>query len=357
MDTIHVALGNESYDITVERGLFARMGEMARRVLPGAEKIAVITDDVVDRLYGADFEKTLRGAGYDVRRIPVPHGERSKNLTVLGDVLEGMSTFGMTRSDAVVTLSGGVPGDLGGFAAAVYLRGVPYVQVPTTILSQIDSSVGGKVAVDLPSGKNLAGNFYQPKAVWIDPDLVRSLAPRYIHDGMAEAVKYGCIRSDSLFSLCEGLAGDEDILRALPEIISACCRIKAELVEADVRDNGARMLLNFGHTIGHAIEREYHYETYTHGEAVAAGMVLLTKRTEAMGLTEAGTAARIEAVLRRLSLPVTVPAKAEALLAHMGRDKKKRGKEITFVVLRRIGESRLLPVEEKDMGRFVKTGA
>lgn len=357
MDTIHVALGNESYDITVERGLFSRMGEMARRALPGAEKIAVITDDVVDRLYGADFEKTLRGAGYDVRRIPVPHGERSKNLTVLGDVLEGMSTFGMTRSDAVVTLSGGVPGDLGGFAAAVYLRGVPYVQVPTTILSQIDSSVGGKVAVDLPSGKNLAGNFYQPKAVWIDPDLVRTLAPRYIHDGMAEAVKYGCIRSASLFSLCEGLAGDEDILRALPEIISACCRIKAELVETDVRDNGARMLLNFGHTIGHAIEREYHYETYTHGEAVAAGMVLLTKRTEAMGLTEAGTAARIEAVLRRLSLPVTVPAKAEAILAHMGRDKKKRGKEITFVVLRRIGESRLLPVEEKDMGRFVKTGA
>lgn len=357
MDTIHVALGNESYDITVKRGLFAEMGTMARKALPRAEKLAVITDDVVDGLYGARFEEVLRGAGYEVRRIAIPHGERSKNLSVLGDVLEAMSGFGMTRSDAVLTLSGGVPGDLGGFAAAVYLRGVPYVQVPTTILAQIDSSVGGKVAVDLPSGKNLAGNFYQPKAVWIDPELVRTLPARYIHDGMAEAVKYGCIRSEALFERYEKLTSDADILEALPEIIGACCRIKAELVEADVRDNGARMLLNFGHTIGHAIERAYHYETYTHGEAVAVGMVLLTKRTEAMGLTEAGTAARIERVLRALSLPVTVPARAEDLLTHIGRDKKKRGKEITLVVLDRIGASRLLPVEEKDITRFVETGA
>lgn len=357
MDKLHVNLGKDSYDITVERGLLGRMGPLVRQALPGAEKIAVVTDDVVDGLYGARFEAALRGAGYDVRRIAVPHGERSKTLAVLGDVLEAMSAFGMTRSDAVATLSGGVPGDLGGFAAAVYLRGVPFVQVPTTILAQIDSSVGGKVAVDLPSGKNLAGNFYQPKAVLIDPDLVRTLDARYVHDGMAEAVKYGCIRSASLFSLYETLRTDEDIFEALPDIIRECCRIKAELVEEDERDNGARMLLNFGHTIGHAIEREYHYETYTHGEAVAAGMALLTRRTEAMGLTEAGTADRIERVLRALRLPVSVDAPAAALLPHIAHDKKKRGQTITFVALRRIGESFLLPVEGARISDFVRTGA
>ena len=356
MERIDIDLGADSYTISIERGLLDRMGPLVRAALPAAEKIAVVTDDVVDGLYGARFEAVLRGAGYDVRRIAVPHGEGSKDLRVLGEVLEAMSAFGMTRTDAVATLSGGVPGDLGGFAAAVYLRGVPFIQVPTTILAQIDSSVGGKVAVDLPSGKNLAGNFYQPKAVLIDPDLVRTLAPRYVHDGMAEAVKYGCIRSADLFRLYEGLSSDEAIFGALPEIISQCCRIKAALVEEDVRDNGARMLLNFGHTIGHAVERAYRYETYTHGEAVAIGMALLTQRTEAMGLTEPGTAARIERVLRQLSLPTAVPLPAADLVPHIMHDKKKRGRTITFVALRRIGESFLLPVSEEEIAHFVETG-
>lgn len=356
MDRIHVELGKDSYEIEIERGLLARAGERIRALLPKAEKIAVVTDRTVDALYGARLEGSLREAGYDVRRIAIRPGEASKNMEVLSEVLEEMSAFGMTRSDAVVTLSGGVPGDLGGFAAAVYLRGVPFVQIPTTILAQIDSSVGGKVAVDLPSGKNLAGNFYQPKGVLIDPDLVRTLAPRYIHDGMAEAVKYGCIRDEKLFALYETLESDEDIFAHLPEIISECCRIKAALVEEDVFDNGARMLLNFGHTIGHAIEREYHYETYTHGEAVGVGMVMITKATEKMGLTEAGTAARIERVLRRLSLPTEVPASAEALLPHMSHDKKMRGKGITFIVIPKIGESRLVPAAGEEIAAFVREG-
>lgn len=355
METIHVNLGADSYDIEIEAGMLAHVGPKVRALLPKAEKIAVITDDTVDALYGERLETVLRGAGYEVRRIAIPHGEQSKNLTVLGGVLEEMSDFGMTRTDGVVTLSGGVPGDLGGFAAAVYLRGVPFIQIPTTILAQIDSSVGGKVAVDLPSGKNLAGNFYQPKGVFIDPELVRTLAPRYIHDGMAEAVKYGCIRDVELFSLFETLQSDEDIFRNLPEIIRECCRIKAELVEEDVLDNGARMLLNFGHTIGHAIEREYHYETYTHGEAVGIGMVMLTRQTEKMGLTEPGTAARIEKVLKALHLPTEVPASAEALLPHIAHDKKMRGKSIKFIVLDKIGKSRLVKAEgEREIAAFVQ---
>ncbi len=353
MEKIQVNLGPDSYAIEVERGLLNRAAPRIQALLPGAEKIAVITDDVVDGLYGARLEAGLQKEGLAVRRIAIPHGEKNKNLTVLGRVLEEMAAFGMTRSDGVVTLSGGVPGDLGGFAAAVYLRGVPFVQMPTTILAQIDSSVGGKVAVDLASGKNLAGNFYQPKGVLIDPDLTETLPPRYIHDGMAEAVKYGCIANADLFSLFETLETDEDILEALPEIIRACCRIKADLVEADVRDNGARMLLNFGHTIGHAIEREYHYETYTHGEAVAAGMVMLTERTEEMGITQRGTAARIAKVLTQIGLPTKADVSRDALVSHMMHDKKRRGKGITFVVLDAIGKSRLLPVPAEDIPRFV----
>lgn len=356
METIHIALGNDSYDIAIGRGLFKEAGRQVRALLPKAEKIAVITDDTVDALYGERLASSLGRAGLAARRIAIPHGEKSKTLAVLGEVLEAMSAFGMTRTDGVVTLSGGVPGDLGGFAAAVYLRGVPFVQIPTTILAQIDSSVGGKVAVDLPSGKNLAGNFYQPRGVIIDPDLVETLPPRYIHDGMAEAVKYGCIADAALFSLFERLGSDEEILAALPEIIPACCRIKAGLVEQDVRDNGARMLLNFGHTIGHAIERQYHYETYTHGEAVAAGMVMLTDMTEAMGLTRPGTSRRIASVLSRMGLPIGVPDEREALAAHMMHDKKRRGAGITFVILDEIGKSRLLPVEAGDIGRFVPEG-
>lgn len=353
MEKIQVNLGPDSYTIEVERGLLSRAAPRIRALMPGVEKIAVITDDVVDGLYGARLAEGLRQEGLAVRRIAIPHGEKSKNLTVLGEVLEEMAAFGMTRSDGVVTLSGGVPGDLGGFAAAVYLRGVPFVQMPTTILAQIDSSVGGKVAVDLASGKNLAGNFYQPKGVLIDPDLTATLPSRYIHDGMAEAVKYGCIADASLFSLFEALRSDEDILKALPQIISACCRIKADLVEADVRDNGARMLLNFGHTIGHAIEREYHYETYTHGEAVAAGMVMLTEMTESMGITQPGTAERIAKVLTQIGLPTKAEVSRDALVSHMMHDKKRRGRGITFVVLDAIGKSRLLPVPAEDIPCFV----
>lgn len=355
METIHVNLGKDSYDIEIEAGLLDKVGPKVKALLPKAEKLTIITDDTVDVLYGERLAKVLDAAGYETKRIAIPHGEHSKNLTVLGEVLEEMSAFGMTRTDGVVTLSGGVPGDLGGFAAAVYLRGVPFIQIPTTILAQIDSSVGGKVAVDLPSGKNLAGNFYQPKAVFIDPDLVRTLAPRYIHDGMAEAVKYGCIRDEKLFELFETLHSDEDIFRNLPEIIRECCRIKAELVEEDVLDNGARMLLNFGHTIGHAIEREYHYETYTHGEAVGIGMVMLTRQTENMGLTEKGTADRIAKVLEALHLPIDCPATPEALLPHIAHDKKKRGNSIKFIVLDKIGSSRLVKAEgEKEIAAFVR---
>lgn len=285
MATVKVNLGKDSYEIEIERGLLDRVGGKIR-ALTKAEKIAVITDDHVEPLYGERIRKVLREAGFEVRVIAIPAGETSKNLKVLSDVYDALSEFGMSRSDALVTLSGGVPGDLGGFAAATYMRGIPFFQIPTTILAQIDSSVGGKVAVDLPSGKNLAGAFYQPKGVFIDPDLLKTLPTRYVHDGLAEAVKYGCIGDRELFEIFESLETEADLDSHMEEIILHSVLQKTRVVEEDEFDNGQRQILNFGHTIGHAVERYFHYSTFTHGEGVAMGMSLLTEQTEKMGLTE-----------------------------------------------------------------------
>lgn len=287
MAAINVDLGKDSYTIEIERGLIHRVGEKIR-ALTKAEKIAVITDDHVEPLYGNTIRTVLTKAGFDVRVIAIPAGETSKNLQVLSDVYDGLPEFDMSRSDAIVTLSGGVPGDLGGFAAATYMRGIPFFQIPTTILAQIDSSVGGKVAVDLPGGKNLAGAFYQPKGVFIDPDLLKTLPPRYIHDGLAEAVKYGCIGDRELFEIFESLETEEDLDRHIEEIILHSVLQKTKVVEEDEFDTGKRQVLNFGHTIGHAVERYFHYSTFTHGEGVAIGMCLMTEQTEKMGITEKG---------------------------------------------------------------------
>ncbi len=352
MKTVNVDLGKDSYRIEIERGLLDHVGEKLKS-LTKAEKIAVITDHNVRRLYGEKIRRVLKEAGFDVKVIAIPAGESSKNLHVLGDVLEALAGFDMSRSDAVVTFSGGVPGDLGGFAAASYMRGIPFFQIPTTILAQIDSSVGGKVAVDLPAGKNLAGAFYQPKGVFIDPDLLHTLPTRYIHDGLAEAVKYGCIGDRELFELFENLQSEEDLEEKMEEIILRSVLQKVKFVEEDQFDNGSRQMLNFGHTIGHAIERYFHYNTYTHGEAVAIGMSLLTAQTEKLGITEAGSTERLLAVLKKLSLPTSIGVAAEELIPHILHDKKRRGKEITLVTMDTIGKASLAKVATDRLGEYV----
>ncbi len=352
MKTVNVDLGKDSYRIEIERGLLDHVGEKLKS-LTKAEKIAVITDHNVRRLYGEKIRRVLKEAGFDVKVIAIPAGESSKNLHVLGDVLEALAGFDMSRSDAVVTFSGGVPGDLGGFAAASYMRGIPFFQIPTTILAQIDSSVGGKVAVDLPAGKNLAGAFYQPKGVFIDPDLLHTLPTRYIHDGLAEAVKYGCIGDRELFELFENLRSEEDLEEKMEEIILRSVLQKVKFVEEDQFDNGSRQMLNFGHTIGHAIERYFHYNTYTHGEAVAIGMSLLTAQTEKLGITEAGSTERLLAVLKKLSLPTSIGVAAEELIPHILHDKKRRGKEITLVTMDTIGKASLAKVATDRLGEYV----
>ena len=352
MPKITVDLGEKSYNIEIASGLWSDMGQKIRK-LSGADKAAIITDTTVDKLYGKQLESQLQAAGFAPKRIVFPAGEKHKTMGTLAAVYAKMADFGLTRKDLVVTLGGGVVGDLGGFAAATFLRGIDFIQVPTTLLAQIDSSVGGKVAVDLPAGKNLVGSFYQPQGVLIDPELLNSLPARYLHDGLAEVIKCGAFGNEELFCRLEGYKDTCEMLQNVNYIIATCCRLKAKVVAEDERDTGARMVLNFGHTIGHAVEKYFNYEKYTHGEAVAIGMVRMTRQTEALGLTAKGTAARLEKLLSGYALPTDVEIPTQSIIAIVAMDKKKRGDSLTIVTIPAIGASKLIKIPFGDLAKYV----
>ena len=349
MRTVHVDLGSKSYNIEIERGLLPYVGAKIKTLLPKAEKIAIITDSHVGPLYASLLQKSLVA----VAVLTFPAGEESRNLKTLGSLYGGLAEAGLTRSDAVVALGGGVTGDMGGLAAATFLRGIAFIQVPTSLLATVDSSVGGKVAIDLPGGKNLVGAFYQPKAVFIDPDLLKTLPVRYLHDGLAEVIKYGCIMDKELFMRLEKIQNDTELLTRADEIIETCCNIKARIVEHDEFDTGERMLLNFGHTLGHAVEKTFRFDKYSHGEGVGIGMVLLTRRSEKLGLTESGVADRIAALLQKFHLPVTVDMQQEDFLQAIALDKKKRGSHLTLILVKNIGESFLQKVEFRELTQYL----
>ena len=244
--------------------------------------------------------------------------------------------FGLTRTDAVVALGGGVVGDLAGFAAASILRGVDFIQIPTTLLAQVDSSVGGKVAIDLQAGKNLAGAFWQPKLVLMDPD---TLDDRTFADGMAEVLKYGCIFDRAFFDLLAGRPSRGALMADIESILYTCCDLKRSVVIRDERDTGERMLLNFGHTLGHAYELAGHYETWTHGQAVAAGMVLAARLGVALGVTPAEVPGQVEAAVAALDLPTRIDCTHADYAAAIGLDKKGAGEDITLILLEALGRA------------------
>ena len=353
MRIVHVDLGSKSYDIEIERGLLPHVGAKIKTLLPKAEKIAIITDSHIRPLYASILQESLEKEGLVVTVLTFPAGEESKNLKTLGSLYDRLAEAGLTRSDGVVALGGGVTGDMGGLAAATFLRGIAFVQIPTSLLATVDSSVGGKVAIDLSGGKNLVGAFYQPKAVYIDPDVLKTLPSRYLHDGLAEVIKYGCIMDKDLFMKLEKIQNDAELLTRADEIIEICCRIKARIVEHDEFDTGERMLLNFGHTLGHAVEKTFCFDRYSHGEGVSIGMVLLTRRSEKLGLTESGTADRIAALLQKFQLPVTVDMRQEDFLQAIALDKKKRGSHLNLILLKKIGESYLLKVEFSELTKYL----
>lgn len=351
MQTMTVKLGERSYPIHIERGVLDAAGEKLRAQL-GDCAAAIVTDDNVAPLYLGRLESSLRGAGIRTASMVLPHGETTKCLASLEKLYSFLCESHITRKDVVVVLGGGVIGDLAGLAAATYLRGVRFVQVPTTLLAQVDSSVGGKVAVDLPQGKNLVGAFWQPSLVLCDPDTLNTLTEEYWRDGLGEVVKYGCISDAALFALLEKHApeGRQGVMAAMDEILRRCIQAKADVVQQDERDTGLRMTLNFGHTIAHAVETCQHYTGLRHGEAVAMGMSVITRLTEGRGETTLGTAARLDALLEALGLPRKLPDIPEDDLRQaMGLDKKSLGDVLRVIVLDEIGKCRIV---EASVGFF-----
>ncbi len=348
MPDLRVSLGARSYDIVNRAGALRDCGSLAAKVLRG-KKVFVVSDSNVAPLYGETVLDSLRAAGFEPKLLLIPAGESSKSPARLAALWEELAAGGITRSDCVAALGGGVVGDLAGFAAASILRGVDFLQIPTTLLAQVDSSVGGKVAVDLAHGKNLAGAFYQPRLVVMDPETLSTLPDRAFYDGMAEAVKYGCIWDESFFKKLSSLDGRQGVTAELETVTTLCCDIKRQVVERDELDTGLRMLLNFGHTFGHVYEKAGNYETWTHGEAVAAGMAAAARLGERLGRTEAGTAARIEAVLARYHLPTSIDVPRQAYAETMALDKKSLGTDIRFVFLSRIGRAETVRLSKEEL--------
>lgn len=331
-----------TYEVLIGSGLLQKAGEAVKKVISPC-KAAIVTDSTVVHLYEETVRKSLTEAGFSVCTFVFPAGEASKNIHTLSHLLEFLAKEEMTRTDLIVALGGGVTGDLVGFGAAVYLRGISFVQIPTTFLAAIDSSVGGKTAVDLEAGKNLAGAFYQPKLVLCDTDVLQTLPEVVFADGIAEALKYGVLGDAALF---EKIAGG-DFRQDLEEIIETCVSMKRDVVEEDEFDTGKRQLLNLGHTFGHAIEQKSHFQM-THGHAVAIGMHLIAKAAEDKGIAEKGTAAAIAKALEQNQLPKETTFSPAEVAEGTLRDKKRRGGTISFVFPKKIGDCEIvkIPVEE-----------
>ena len=339
-----IDLSHSSYDIIIEKGLLNNLSKEIWSVFKG-KKIFVLTDKNVDRFYGGRVIKELASFGYETKKLVLEPGEETKSFFTLPKVYDELLNFKLTRSDLILTLGGGVIGDLGGFVASTYLRGVPFIQVPTTLLAQVDSSVGGKVGVDLDKGKNLVGSFYHPKKVIIDPEVLNSLSDRVFNDGMAEVIKYGCIKDEEFFNKLMEYKNKEEVMHNIEYIIHNCCKIKKEVVEKDEKDTGERMLLNFGHTIGHAIEQYYNYSKYTHGEAVAIGMYEITKISEASFETEKGTADTIKNILLKYNLPYKLDININEIKEAISLDKKNIGNKLNLIFINKIGESKIVKRE------------
>ncbi|ENO1700848.1 3-dehydroquinate synthase [Salmonella enterica] len=341
MERITVTLGERSYPITIAAGLFNEPASFLP--LKSGDQVMLVTNETLAPLYLDKVRGVLQRAGVNVDSVILPDGERYKSLTVLDTVFTALLKKPHGRDTTLVALGGGVIGDLTGFAAASYQRGVRFIQVPTTLLSQVDSSVGGKTAVNHPLGKNMIGAFYQPASVVVDLDCLKTLPARELASGLAEVIKYGIILDADFFTWLEGNL--DALLRldgpAMAYCIRRCCELKAEVVAADEREAGLRALLNLGHTFGHAIEAEMGYGNWLHGEAVAAGMVMAACTSERLGQFSSADTQRIIALLRRAGLPVNGPREmsAQAYLPHMLRDKKVLAGDLRLVLPLAIGKS------------------
>lgn len=342
MRTVIVALAKRSYPINIGSGILQELPEQLAPLSLG-QKVLVVTDSQVGPLYGPRVKELLAGAGFSVAMVQIPAGETSKTLEQAAQLYDAAFSFGLDRKCAMLALGGGVVGDITGFVAATYMRGVPFIQVPTTLLAQVDSSVGGKVAVNHPQGKNIIGAFYQPKLVQIDVATLQTLNTRELRAGLAEVIKYGVIWDGEFFSWLE--RNHTKLINLDPEAlayaIETCCQIKAAVVEQDETEQGKRALLNYGHTLGHALEALSGYGTYLHGEAVAVGMVAAARLAVQRRLMLREDYLRIKELIAKVGLPVEIPQgiSAEEVLPKMYQDKKAFQNKLVFILPEAIGQA------------------
>jgi 3-dehydroquinate synthase len=344
MTEVPVHLSERSYSVLVGSDLMDRVGEQVRRVLPEARVCAVVTDSTVGPLYGERVLASLRRSGFEPVLITVAAGEPSKSMVCVEDVCRHMIRAGMDRTSFLVALGGGVVGDLAGFAASIFFRGIPYVQIPTKVVSVVDSSVGGKTGVNTPEGKNLLGCFHQPRLVLADVDTLSTLPRREYNEGFAEIIKHAAIRDEAMMELIERLPGEEAGGRtaALVALVARNVAIKAAIVAADEHETvGLRALLNFGHTIGHGIEASAGYGQLLHGEAISLGLVAALRISEEVAGLDAGATEKVIALLRRYELPLRLPSSITTadVMAKLSRDKKFMAGAVRFVVLRGLGDA------------------
>lgn len=353
MQTVFVDLGPRSYDIHIGRGTLASLGDICRQVVPSSSACLIVTDETVAGHYLASVRRKLEEAGFRVSEAIVQPGERSKSADSLASMWAACGEAGLDRKSVVVALGGGVVGDLAGFVAASYMRGIEFVQVPTTLLAMVDSSVGGKTGINLPHGKNLAGAFHQPKAVVVDLDVLETLAPREFSAGMAEVIKYGCIWDEEMFEEIEANVEDIRNLDAelLGKLVKRSCEIKAEVVRQDERESGLRSILNYGHTLGHAIENVQGYGKRLHGEAIAIGMVYAARLSERLHALPSANVTRQAALFSAFDLPTSWREYSwERVREVMAVDKKAENAIPKFVLLDKLGHA-LLPetIKETDL--------
>ncbi len=355
VNSVPVILADRSYEIVIQSGILKNIGDVLQEV-GCSSRVAIVTNPIVRKLYGREVHRALTQAGFSPFFIMIPDGEQAKTMKWLDKILDALVTQRIERKDVVLALGGGVTGDVAGFAASSFLRGIPFVQVPTTLVAQVDSSVGGKTGVNHKQGKNLIGAFYQPQVVVVDPLVLKTLPSRQWMAGLAEVIKYGMIADEDFFDFLEqhvdGLQNQSGDV--IPHILRRCCEIKAEVVASDERESGRRRILNYGHTVGHALEAFGHYRKWIHGEAVGLGMIQEASMAHYLGMCSKEVVARQDDLIKRVGLPTALPAKMEFLdlWNAMQHDKKVINGDIHCVLPTRIGEVQLVPLVRETIRKW-----
>ncbi len=348
-----VTLTNHQYEIEIQRNLLKKCGEWVSNIWQ-PQRVAIITDSNVAPLYGDLVAQSLTEQDFQVSTFIVPAGEGSKSLEQSAKLYDLLAENGFTRSDGIIALGGGVIGDLAGFVASTYMRGIHFLQIPTTLLAQVDSSIGGKTAVNTKNAKNLVGTFSQPEGVLIDPEVLNTLDNRRLREGIAEIIKSAAIADEHLWQLLDSLEDEFELLTRAEEVILPSLEVKRKVVEEDEFDNGSRLTLNFGHTIGHGIENTAGYGVVSHGEGVAVGMLMINQQAENIGQTPKGTTSQLKKMIKKFHLPTKLEnLDSESIYQAITHDKKARGSQLKIILLEKIGKAKIVSIPIESIKEYI----